>query len=123
MPKTSLDLQVTAEDFQRLDRPPTTKTLQRHFGLSRKEAVRFHKDHDGDYSGQHETYSQWHSHTFRLCQQIKSKRQPFRSGTQPKQISITDKVDRLAAITASQLQPSSSTDISLAKGHQLEASL
>jgi hypothetical protein len=62
-------------DLQRLDKPPLTRQLQRHFGLSRKEAVRFHKEYDSTYNADLWEAGKWHTHTFKLVDEIKNKRQ------------------------------------------------
>jgi hypothetical protein len=100
-------------DFQRLDRPPTTRQLQQHFGLSRKEAVRFHKDWDTSFThGKLISLSEWHSIAFRYAQDIKSNRRPA---------AVQAKVEQIIKQATAQLTISHSADISLNEGHRLEA--
>jgi hypothetical protein len=62
-------------DLQRLDKPPTTKQLQRHFGLSRKQAVRFHKNFSNLYTPAPESAAEYHTHTFKLAAEVKQQHQ------------------------------------------------
>lgn len=118
--KTSFDMQIRPTDLENYSKPPTTRTLQRHFGLSRKEAVRFHKQHDASYNqrwqaGGEQNYKLWHSFTFNLCQRIKSKRMN----------SSRQRIEQIVNKAARELeeQPSAGypTDISTAAALRLES--